>query len=215
MKVSSSKAKDTQELNNTTEKKKVDEPCLCPCDMGFKDILTQQGSLPLGKSDSLSSISSGDSILSGKDLKSAFNYDTFSMDKDDAKFFVDMVHDGQFSLNLQGEVNASVMQLDAASEIKTYKSANVSKTLVNLIEDSYNKQKPVRIDFDNNVSVVLKIDKAGKVTAEFIPGDEAVEQYLRNNIASLKQSFDDKDLPYNDLLYRQHKQQNKKKNKGE
>lgn len=214
MKVSSSKTTETQELKNNTDKKKIDEDCLCPCDMGFKDILMQQNN-PMLKDDLLSSISSDDTSLIGKDIKAAFKYDPFTMDKDDAKFFVDMVHNGQFALNLQGDANAAVMKLDGASEITTYKSANVSKTLVNLIDESYNKQKPVRIDFDNNMSVILKVDKGGKVSAEFIPGDKAVEDYLKNNIASLKQTFDDKSLPYNDLSYRQHKQQNKKKNKGE
>lgn len=214
MKVSSSKTTETQELKNNTDKKKVEEECLCPCNMGFKDMLNQQSGF-LNESDLISSVSSSDSISIDKDLKAAFKYDAFTMDKDDAKFFVGMVNNGQFALNLQGDVNAAVMQLDASKEITTYKSANVSKTLLNLIDDSYTKQKPVRIDFDNNMSVILKIDKSGKVSADFIPGDKAVEEYLRNNITSLKQTFDDKSLPYNDLSYRQHKQQNKKKNKGE
>ena len=71
-----------------------------------------------------------------------------------------------------------------------------------------------RISFDNDVSVVLKIDKNGRVTAEFIPGSIEVENYLRNNIDSLKQKFEEQNLPYNDLFYRQNnRQQNKKQNK--
>ena len=65
------------------------------------------------------------------------------------------------------------------------------------------------------------MDTKGKVSAEFIPGDKAVEMYLRNNISSLKQRFDDQNLPYNDIMYRQggngrnRERQNQQKDKGE
>ena len=88
-----------------------------------------------------------------------------------------------------------------------------------MVEKAQKTQKPVRITFDNNVSVIIKIDKQGKVTAEFIPGSVEVENYLRNNISALRQKFDEQNLPYNDLFYRQNGRQqnnrNKDKNKGE
>ncbi len=225
MKVESSTKTETKELKNK-ETEKVDEECLSPCSDNFKDLLlTNNMPIPIEISNSsqisdingfgLNSISSTKTQLSGSLKKADFNYDSFTMDKDDAIFFVDMVNNGQFALNIQGDTNAAVMKLDAAKEITTYKSANVSKTLTNLISDAYNTQKPVRIDFDNNVSVIMKIDKSGKLSADFIPGDKAVEQYLKNNISFLQQKFDDLDLPYNELTYRQSKQQNKKKDKGE
>lgn len=216
MKVNSTKTTETKELKNDDINKSGEE-CLCPCNMPFNALL-QQGN-PLTNSDLISS-NSTNSLYSYGGLKSEFNYDSFTIDKDDAQFFADMVKkDGQFALNLQGDVNASLMQLNAANDIKSYKSANVSKTLLNLVDSAYNTQKPVRIDFDNNVSVILKVDKDGKVSAEFIPGDKAVEAYLRDNIPYLKQKFDEQNLSYNELSYRQNKQQqeqqNKKKNKGE
>ena len=70
----------------------------------------------------------------------------------------------------------------------------------------------VRISFDKDVSVVIKIDKHGKISAEFIPGSAEVENYLRTNIASLKQKFDEQNLPYNELFYRQNGRQNKERN---
>ena len=47
--------------------------------------------------------------------------------------------------------------------------------------------------------------------------DKAVEEYLRSNIRSLKQRFDDESIQYNDIFYRQSRnpnQQNQQKNKG-
>ncbi len=214
MKVSSSQKTDTQELNNL-DKSKSNEDALLNCDVPFKEMLNLPFNSPFTEN-MISSVSSNGALFSDKDIKASFNFDTFTMDKDDAKFFVDMVHDGQFALNIQGDRNAALINIDNANEITTYKSANVSKALMTLVDDAYKTQKPIRLDFDNNVSVILKVDKDGKVSAEFIPGDKAVEAYLRNNIPFLKQRFDQQELSYNELSYREHKQQqNKKRNKGE
>ena len=84
----------------------------------------------------------------------------------------------------------------------------------NLIEEAYKTQKPTRIDFDNNVSVILRITKDGKVSAEFIPGDKAVEEYLRNNIGYLKQRFDEENISYHDIMYKPYKNNNKRQNQN-
>lgn len=219
MKVNSANKSETQEIKLSSNPK--DDECLCPCDMNFKEMVNNQAG-GFSSDNLISSLSADNSLLvKSSDLKAAFTYDTFSMDKDDAKFFIDMVNNSQFAFNMQGDVNSSILQLSGEKEIKTFKSANVSKTLINLIQESQTTQKPVRIDFDNNVSVILKVNKDGKINAEFIPGDKAVEQYLRDNIGFLKQRFEEQNLPYSDLSYRQHKQQNNKnknnnnENKGE
>ncbi len=147
-------------------------------------------------------------------LNADFNYDTLLMDLDDALFFINLANEGQFSVEQapNGEFK-NLMQLEVAQTSVTQKTVSVTNQLTELIEKAQNTQKPVRITFDNNVSVILKIDKHGKLTAEFIPGNIEAENYLKNNIASLKQRFDEQNLPYNDLLYRQNNRQNKNKNK--
>ena len=60
------------------------------------------------------------------------------------------------------------------------------------------------------------MNKDGSLAANFIPGDKAVEQYLKNNISFLKQRFDDQNLPYSELSYsnsRQQQQERRKNNK--
>ena len=44
-----------------------------------------------------------------------------------------------------------------------------------------------------------------------------MEAYLRNNISYLKQRFDEQDLPYNELTYSRHRnqEQNEKRNNKE
>ena len=147
-----------------------------------------------------------DTVTALKNIKSSYNYDTIKISQDDAKFFADLVENKQFVLQQNGEKSNLIKFTDEIGP--TYKTQQTSQVLTDLISKAYNEQKPVRIDFDNNVSVILKIDSKGKVSAEFIPGDKAVEAYLRNNIGFLKQRFDDQNLPYNDLLYRQSKNGN-------
>lgn len=161
-----------------------------------------------------------DTVSSIKNIKSSYNYDTIKISQDDAKFFADLVENKQFVVQQNGEKSNLIKFTDEIGP--TYKTQQTSQILTDLISKAYNEQKPVRIDFDNNVSVILKIDSKGKVSAEFIPGDKAVEAYLRNNIGFLKQRFDDQNLPYNDLLYRQsnngnqnRERQNQQRNKGE
>jgi len=150
-----------------------------------------------------------------------FMYDTLNMSLEDAKFFINLTQEGQFSVTTteQGKLS-SIIQTNIAQNTVTQKTVEVTNQLTTLIEKAQNTQKPVRIAFDNDVSVILRIDKNGKVTAEFIPGSLEAENFLRNNISSLRQKFDEQNLPYNDLLYRQNngRQNNNKKrnqNKGE
>lgn len=161
-----------------------------------------------------------DTVSAFKNMKSLYNYDSMKISKDDAKFFADLVENKQFALQQNGDKSNLIKFADEVGP--TYKVQQTSKVLTDLINKAYNDQKPVRIDFDNNVSVILKVDTKGKVSAEFIPGDKAVEAYLKNNIGFLKQRFDDQNLPYNDILYRQSNQNNQnrerqqqRKDKGE
>lgn len=143
-----------------------------------------------------------------------FIFDSVSMNQEDAMFFVNLTREGQFSVNNMpdGKFN-SLIQMEVSQNTVSQKSVEVTNQLTTLIEKAQSTQKPVRISFDNDVSVILKIDKHGKVSAEFIPGNVEVENYLRNNIASLRQKFDEQNLPYNDLFYRQNGKQNKNRNK--
>lgn len=205
---------DTQKNQNIEKNKEdmiqmqpEDSEILASVNIPFYDLMSQQ--LTAGETSS----------VQGNDLYSLdvdYNYDSLSMNLEDALFFVNLTKDGQFSI--ENEQNAdfkSVMQLDVSQTFVTKKSIEVTNQLTSLIEKARNTQKPVRISFDNDVSVILKIDKHGKISAEFIPGNTEVENYLRNNIAALRQKFDGQNLPYNDLLYRQNSKQNKNENNKE
>ena len=144
-------------------------------------------------------------------IHSSFNYDTLTISKEDALFFSDIVEKTDYII--QENNNGSSFQtnlLKVANSSETSKPTEVSKALMNLIEEAYKTQKPMRIDFDNNVSVILRIGRDGKVNAEFIPGDKAVEEYLRNNIGYLKDRLESQDLDYGDIMYKPYKDNSKK-----
>ena len=132
--------------------------------------------------------------------------DSLNISEDDALFFYDLTKNPQFSLGINQNELINLGELTSASDIQSYKTMEVSKTLFSLIDKARDTQKPVRLDFDNNVTIIMKVDKDGKLTAEFIPGDKAVEAYLRNNIPFLKQRFEEQNIAYNDLFYRQNNQ---------
>lgn len=148
-----------------------------------------------------------------KNMKSLYSFDTAKISKDDAKFFADLVDNKQFALQQNGE-NTNLIKF--ADEIgPTYKTQQTSKVLSDLIAKAYKDGQPVRLDFDNNCSVILKVDAKGKISADFIPGDKAVEAYLRSNIGFLKQKLDDQNLPYNDIMYRQSNQNNRERRQNQ
>ena len=119
------------------------------------------------------------------------SYENVVMDKADVDFFVNLVENGS--------VNMSDVQSAA-------KSAQVSKTLADLLAKAMNENKPVRIDFDNDISVIIKIDRAGKISADFLPSSQIAEAYLRENLPLLRQKFNDNNIDYNELNQRKQKQ---------
>lgn len=145
----------------------------------------------------------------------SLDYSTIQITEDDAIFFADLVQDSEKTLqNVVSDLQSGVEQkIQEAS-----KNVKVSSTLMNAISEAAKTNQPLRIDFDKDVSVIIKIDKDGAVNAKFIPGDKAVEEYLKQNISILRQRFDDQELSYRDLSYsRQHKQnqENNRRNNKE
>ena len=82
------------------------------------------------------------------------------------------------------------------------------------LSESMKTNQPFRIDFDKDVSVIIKVNKDGSIAANFIPGDKAVEQYLRNNISFLRQRFDEQNLSYSQLSYSNSRQQQQQRRQG-
>ena len=126
------------------------------------------------------------------------SYENVVMDKNDVDFFVNLVNNGVINLS---EVQGAE------------KSSKVSKTLADLLAKAMNDNKPVRIDFDNDISVIIKIDRAGKISADFLPSSQVAEAYLKENLPLLKQRFDENNIDYNELNQRKQKQDSQDNNR--
>lgn len=145
-----------------------------------------------------------------EDIIQSINLDTVNIDKADAMFFIN-------TLNANGYTNYTVQDDGSIIDASNYKGIEVSKTLSDVLTKIQNTKQAVRLDFDNNVTVVLKLSDDGKINAHFIPGDKAVEEYLKNNIPYLKQRFDEQNIPYANLSYRgqKHSKHNSEQNSKE
>lgn len=148
------------------------------------------------------------SKTSAADKKSS-SEKVIKMTEADANFFNNLIETNQQVIDGTKTADQSNNLL---RDIETVQSAKVSKSLLNALKESRENNTSFRVDFDRDISVVLKVSKSGHISADFIPGDEAVEQYLKANIPLLKQKFNDEGLEYDNLSYRQNKKdQNEEK----
>lgn len=177
-------------------------------------MLTNDIQRMMYNANNVSSVQQADSVTKNHGLFSFGNSDTknsVTLTQSDAQFFINLTQTNDISAqNIQAQANTMIASGAEVSEVK--QNVQVSETLLNAINTAKENNQPLRIDFDQNVSVILRVGKDGAVAAHFIPGDKAVEQYLRNNIENLKATFVENDLPYTELSYsNSSKQQNERR----
>lgn len=144
------------------------------------------------------------------DFGSEFDINTDKIGVNDAIFFINL-------LNQENLINYSVEDNKLTLSTDEGKRIDASNPLLNMLRTSLDTKKPIRLDFDNDITVILKMDKNGKIQAHFIPGTSEVESYLKNNLACLKQRFDEEEIEYSELSYSKYKnnEQGSKKRKKE
>ena len=125
-------------------------------------------------------------------------FNNIIMNKADVDFFVDLVKNNE---------------IDMSTVKNPEKVTQISKTLADLLAKAMNENKPVRIDFDNDISVIIRISKDRKISADFLPSSQVAEAYLKENLPLLKQRFDENNIEYNELNQRKQQKQNEKDNR--
>ena len=125
-------------------------------------------------------------------------FDDIAMNKNDVEFFANLVENGSVDMN---------------SVQHAQKSSQVSKTLADMIAKSMQDNQPIRINFDNDISVIIKVSKNGKISADFLPSSQIAEAYLKENLPILKQRFDDNNIDYDELNHRKQEQQDDRNNR--
>ncbi|MEI8389737.1 MAG: hypothetical protein WCG23_07605 [bacterium] len=152
--------------------------------------------------------------LKSFDKDTVINLDNFK--KKDIDFLRNCFENPSISLNNLNHQNfqANLTVQNQDNQV-SYKSFDVSKGLFNLMEYSFKSQKPVRLDFNGNSSVILKMNNNGKLIAEFVSNDKAMEYALKSSIPNLKDKLDSEGIPYEEIFYKDNsKNNNKKQNKG-
>lgn len=137
------------------------------------------------------------------DFGSEFEIDATKIGIQDAIFFINL-------LNQEKLINYNVSDDGINLNIDGGKKIEITKSLMNVLQSSIDTNKPIRLDFENDITVVLKLDKEGKIQAHFIPGTSETEAYLKNNISCLKQRFDEEEINYSSLSYSKNKEQNQR-----
>ena len=134
-------------------------------------------------------------------VENVVKYDSIIMNQADVEVFAQLVQ--------KGEVDIKNLAPEAAKQ-----SIQISKTLADMIARSMETNQPLRIDFDNNISVIIRISRDGKISADFLPSSQVAEAYLKENLPLLRQKFDDNNIKYDELNQRErreNREQNRKK----
>ena len=132
---------------------------------------------------------------------------------EDASFFAKAVENSSnnnFQTNIALNIANNQVNMTEAKTQSLQSSAAVSQALIEKLQESMNTNKAFRVDFDKDVAVIMRVDSNGVLSANFVPGSSAVEQALRNNLAELRQSLDNKGIEYNELSYTSRQQQKQK-----
>ena len=139
-------------------------------------------------------------VKSGIVIETVVKHDSIIMNQADVEMFANIVENNQINLN------------DLTSE-SAIKSVKISKTLADMLIKAKETNQPLRIDFDNNISVIIKISRDGKISADFLPSSQVAEAYLKENLPLLRQRFDDNNIKYDELNQRERKEQNREHNR--
>lgn len=136
----------------------------------------------------------------GEKVEIITKFNTIAMNESDVEIFINLVENKDVNLN---NITSKTSE----------NSIHISKTLADLLAKSMETNKPIRIEFDNNISVIIKISRDGKLSAEFLPSTQVAEAYLKENLPLLKQKFEEKGLDYESLENRGRRESNKDNNK--
>lgn len=90
----------------------------------------------------------------------------------------------------------------------SYRGFDVSDNLKNLVQKGVKTGAPIRVELDGDASVVLKF-KNGRVSAEFLSSDKMGAWMVKQQLETLKQQLLSKQLPVDDVTYRQQQKRNR------
>jgi len=136
----------------------------------------------------------------GITVETIVKFDNIIMNQADVEVFTGIVENNQIDIN-----NLAPKAVE--------KGVQVSKTLADMLAQAMEKNQPVRIDFDNDISIIIRISRDGKISADFLPSSQIAEAYLKENLPILRQKFESNNIEYESLEQKERKDQNREQNK--
>ena len=84
-------------------------------------------------------------------------------------------------------------------------TTRVSKALADMIGEAAKTNKPFRIDFDKDISVIIKINKDGQLNVELQTTDEKLALHIKENLHILKEKFEALNVKYDKISLKETK----------
>ncbi len=83
---------------------------------------------------------------------------------------------------------------------------NLSRKFLDLLRDTIVNNKDFRIDFDNDISVIIRINKDGQLNVELQTTDEDLANHIKENLHILREKFEALNVKYDEISLKQMKQ---------
>ncbi|MBX2861095.1 MAG: hypothetical protein KTR14_07660 [Vampirovibrio sp.] len=138
-----------------------------------------------------------------KEVKQALELLKTDLDAKDLRLFQQHIVP---QLSVHQPVSIQTLFSTNGSGSLSFKGVPFSKAFSEMVQSAYKTGRPVRIDLENQTSVILKI-RNGKVSAEFLSADPKTSLYLKQHVAELRHRMEAEELPVDQLSYREERQQ--------
>lgn len=136
-----------------------------------------------------------------ENFESFYNIDAKQLSKNDIDQINQLFINPGYCVNINQTNGFNNLIIDYNKSDISKNSLNFSQKMAETLEKAYKTNRPIRIDFENQSSVILKIDKDGKLSAHFISSDKVMEMLLKDNLYALRAKFEKEGLPYKEFSF--------------
>lgn len=150
--------------------------------------INNQANIQVSPKDKIDTAKSGLAEVIEESKKKITRIDASSLTKEDVDYITDLLQ--------QGTADSSDFMNDNSE-----KASVLSEKFLAMLKDAIVNKKIFRIDFDNQISVIIKIDVEGTISAKFLTSDKILKEGLKHNLYLLRQKFEEQNIKYGELEY--------------
>lgn len=105
-----------------------------------------------------------------------------------------------------GLLRAGTQDPDCFTDENNDELDNLSRKFLALLKDSIINNKIFRIDFDNDVSIIIRINKEGKLNVELQTTDDNLALHIKENLHILREKFEELNVKYDEISIKEMKE---------